>query len=37
MRLPWSRPVDFELIERMILFNIEDKIDCKTFWRRGEA
>ncbi len=37
VRIPWSSPVDFQLIGRMIEFNIADKRDCKTFWRRPEA
>lgn len=34
MRIPWSRPVPYELLEKMIEFNIEDKADCTTFWRK---
>ncbi|MDN3018918.1 iron chaperone [Paenibacillus sp. BSR1-1] len=34
VRLPWSSPVDFSLLERMIEFNILDKADCSTFWRK---
>ncbi|MFS0728196.1 iron chaperone [Paenibacillus sp. 1P07SE] len=33
VRFPWNRPFDFELLEKMIAFNIEDKANCKTFWR----
>ncbi len=35
-RIPWGKPVDYPLLERMIRFNIEDKRDCKTFWRKTE-
>lgn len=33
-RIRWEKPVDYELLEDMIEFNIEDKADCKTFWRK---
>ncbi|TLS51689.1 iron chaperone [Paenibacillus antri] len=34
VRIPWDRPVDFSLLENMIEFNILDKADCSTFWRK---
>lgn len=34
VRLPWNRPVDFLLLEKMIDYNILDKADCSTFWRQ---
>jgi uncharacterized protein len=34
MRIPWEKPVDFSLLEKMIAFNIADKAGCATFWRR---
>ncbi|QKY70763.1 iron chaperone [Lentibacillus sp. CBA3610] len=34
LRLPWDRPVDFALLEKIIAFNISDKADCSTFWRK---
>ncbi|MFB9279050.1 iron chaperone [Cohnella cellulosilytica] len=34
VRFKWDRPVDFSLLEKMIEFNIEDKADCSTFWRK---
>lgn len=34
IRLPWEKPVDYALLEKIIRFNIEDKKDCTTFWRR---
>lgn len=34
MRIPWNSKVDFELLERIIAFNIADKADCLTFWRK---
>lgn len=32
-RIPWNKPVDFDLLEKIIDFNIEDKADCQSFWR----
>lgn len=29
-----SQPVNFDLINDMIRYNIEDKKDCETFWRK---
>ncbi|MNR26348.1 hypothetical protein D3C85_1435560 [compost metagenome] len=34
LRIKWKNPVDFALLERIIAFNIEDKADCSTFWRK---
>ena len=34
IRIPWDRPFDYELLERMIEFNIMDKADVTTFWRK---
>ena len=34
VRIPWDSPVDFLLLERMITFNITDKAECSTFWRK---
>lgn len=34
MRIPWKSSVDFSLLERMIVYNIMDKADCTTFWRK---
>ncbi len=36
VRIPWDIPVDFSLLEKMIAFNIIDKADCKTFWRKSK-
>lgn len=33
VRMKWNRPVDYELLEKMIAFNMMDKADCSTFWR----
>ncbi|MFC3746944.1 iron chaperone [Paenibacillus sp. GCM10012306] len=34
LRIRWNQPIDFALLERMIDFNISDKADCLTFWRK---
>lgn len=34
VRIRWDSPVDFPLLEKMIEFNILDKKECSTFWRK---
>ncbi|WP_078577416.1 iron chaperone [Salipaludibacillus agaradhaerens] len=34
VRIMWDRPVDFSLLKKMIAFNINDKAECSTFWRK---
>ncbi len=34
IRIPWDSPVQFSLLEKMIEFNLLDKAECKTFWRK---
>jgi uncharacterized protein len=34
VRFPWDRPFDLPLLGKMIAFNISDKADCSTFWRK---
>jgi Uncharacterized conserved protein len=34
LRIRWDRPVDYGLLAKMIEFNIADKADCTTFWRK---
>lgn len=34
VRMKWDRPIDYALLEKMIEFNIWDKADCSTFWRK---
>lgn len=34
VRFKWNSPIDFSLLEKMIEFNIVDKADCATFWRK---
>jgi uncharacterized protein YdhG (YjbR/CyaY superfamily) len=33
MQMPWDKPVDYDLLKKMIAYNIEDKKDVGTFWR----
>lgn len=33
-RIKWNEPVNYELLEKIIEFNILDKADCNTFWRK---
>ncbi|MDT8860791.1 iron chaperone [Alkalihalobacillus sp. MEB130] len=34
IRIPWNGSVDYSLLEKMIEFNIWDKANCTTFWRK---
>jgi len=34
VRMVWSREIDYALLGKMIDFNILDKADCSTFWRK---
>jgi uncharacterized protein len=34
IRIPWNHPVNYQLLAKMIEFNILDKTDCFTFWRK---
>lgn len=34
MKFPWNKPIDYELLSKMIEFNIIEKADCQTFWRK---
>lgn len=34
IRIPWKASVDYSLLEKMIEFNIWDKANCSTFWRK---
>lgn len=33
-RIQWTQEIDYDLIKDIIQFNIEDKADCDTFWRK---
>ncbi|KAF5060234.1 iron chaperone [Proteiniclasticum sp. QWL-01] len=35
-RLPWNLPVNYDLLREIIAFNLEDKKDIKTYWRKPE-
>ncbi len=34
VRFPWDRPINYDLLAKMIEYNIFDKADCTTFWRK---
>ncbi|MDQ0229018.1 iron chaperone [Metabacillus malikii] len=34
IRFKWDKPTNYELLEKLIDFNISDKADCTTFWRK---
>lgn len=34
MRIPWTSPVNFSLLQKIIEYNLAAKADCKTFWRK---
>ncbi len=34
IRIPWEKPVEYALLEKLIAFNIADKAECTTFWRK---
>jgi hypothetical protein len=34
MRIKWKDPVDYSLLERIIVFNRIEKADYSTFWRK---
>jgi uncharacterized protein YdhG (YjbR/CyaY superfamily) len=34
IRIPWDKSVDYSLLKKIIEFNILDKADCSTFWRK---
>lgn len=33
-RIKWDDSIDFSLLEKIIAFNVLDKADCSTFWRK---
>lgn len=33
-RIPWKKPVNYELLEKMIEFNMQDKAGYTDFWRK---
>jgi len=34
IRIKWNEKLDYSLLHEIIQFNIEDKKDCTTFWRK---
>lgn len=34
IRIPWDMEVNYSLLAKLIEFNIEDKTDCTSFWRK---
>jgi len=34
MRIRWDKDIDLILLEKMIEFNIHDKANCMSFWRK---
>ncbi|MBI9094610.1 MAG: iron chaperone [Sphaerochaeta sp.] len=37
MRIQWELPVNYVLLEEIIRFNMEEKTDCTTFWRKKDS
>lgn len=33
MRFPWDKPIDYDLLQNMIEFNLMEKENITTFWR----
>ncbi|ARF18788.1 iron chaperone [Sporosarcina ureae] len=33
-RIQWNEPIHYDLLKKIIEFNIQDKADCKSFWRK---
>ncbi|WP_028273255.1 iron chaperone [Atopococcus tabaci] len=34
IRMSWDKPVNYPLLQKIIEFNIQDKADATTFWRK---
>lgn len=32
-KIKWNDKIDYDLLERLVIFNIKDKAECKTFFR----
>lgn len=37
MRIKWESPVNYVLLEEIIRFNMEEKKDCISFWRKNDS
>ena len=33
-RIKWTQAIDYDLLHQIIAFNIADKANCTTFWRK---
>ncbi|BAP86268.1 hypothetical protein LOOC260_117620 [Paucilactobacillus hokkaidonensis JCM 18461] len=33
IRMPWNQPINYEILQKMIAFNIQDKAQLDKFWR----
>lgn len=33
-RIKWEEPVDYNLLSEIMEYNMKDKADCTTFWRK---
>lgn len=36
-RIGWAQPVDYDLLQQIIEFNIREKRDLTTFWRKAPS
>ena len=36
IKVKWSDDVKYDFIEKVIKFNMKEKKECKTFWRKGD-
>lgn len=36
VKLPWNKPIDYALIDKIVAYNIEDKKNINTYWRPKE-
>lgn len=36
IRIRWNQSMNYDLLSRIITFNLEDKADCPTFWRKTD-
>lgn len=34
IQLPWTSPVNYTLLEQIIRFNLQDKANTTSFWRK---
>ena len=36
LQMPWNKPIDYALLKDIISYNIQDKKDCASFWRKPQ-